>query len=580
MNGVHADKKALRLKVPSLLREVFERLKKENSSMRGRFAAFVLLQLCGIIAFALLLLSLFGILSPASSKIDQAFEYQLNSSGASIQGKAETLAAYGMVFSDQMSTLIRGNLTDNGFTMDDLENNLDALTKLESDAYLTVYNNMRIADCSGAFYFLNTTVNSTTAQRHYSGLYLKAANLSSEKTIQNRACLFLGASSVARENDINLHSSWQNEMLAGVFTEIDDMMNGTMDGLGWLLTIPYQLPDTWERARFVCVPIRDEDNAVIGVCGYEISDLLFKLSNETVDAKYDHMVCALLDKAEGGYIGQISGSRSGYTPPMEKVFLLDTDHELTTVRCGKQLFCAMAQEMSIGNTSHTLVVMLPMAQYEQIITAEKITSILILLIISVAAILSSVLLSKRYVSPILKGLEQIKSDKRAEAQSSVPEINDLFVFLAEQDRLHEDSLVSLEQERQTVQTEKERLEQQYQDARLAFEKAQTEYDRAQGDLSDARQKLDRLAYSRKSEIDPDDYQFFLEGLQALTRRERDIFEWYLEGKSAAEILELTGIKEGTLKSHNHSILNKLGVSSRRQMLRYAELMKQQGVAGK
>lgn len=89
-----------------------------------------------------------------------------------------------------------------------------------------------------------------------------------------------------------------------------------------------------------------------------------------------------------------------------------------------------------------------------------------------------------------------------------------------------------------------------------------------------------MAYSRKSEIDPDDYQFFLEGLQALTRRERDIFEWYLEGKSAAEILELTGIKEGTLKSHNHSILNKLGVSSRRQMLRYAELMKQQGVAGK
>jgi len=64
-------------------------------------------------------------------------------------------------------------------------------------------------------------------------------------------------------------------------------------------------------------------------------------------------------------------------------------------------------------------------------------------------------------------------------------------------------------------------------------------------------------------------------MQTLTKSERAIFNWYLEGKSAKEILDLIGIKEGTLKFHNHNILNKLGVSSRKQMLRYAALMKQQ-----
>lgn len=52
-------------------------------------------------------------------------------------------------------------------------------------------------------------------------------------------------------------------------------------------------------------------------------------------------------------------------------------------------------------------------------------------------------------------------------------------------------------------------------------------------------------------------------------------EYYLAGKSAKEILALTGIKESTLKYHNHNILGKLGVSSRKQMLRYAEVMRNQ-----
>ena len=78
-----------------------------------------------------------------------------------------------------------------------------------------------------------------------------------------------------------------------------------------------------------------------------------------------------------------------------------------------------------------------------------------------------------------------------------------------------------------------------------------------------------FSYSRKTEIDPDDFQAFVDGVQTLTRAERAIFEWYLEGKTANEILELAGIKQGTLKFHNHNILGKLGVSSRKQMLRYA-----------
>lgn len=571
----------MRFLKPRQLKAAFLRIKSENASMRRRFVVYMLSALCAVISFALLLLNLFGGLNFASDRLEQALDYQLDSSATVLREDIDALAAYATVFSDQMSSLLDKTLSDAGLSFDDLRDNQDVLTDLQSEAYLTVYNNMRIAPCSGAFYFLNTTVNSGLEQGYYNGIYLKVANLFSENTIHSKACLYRGAVAVARENDVNLHSTWQNELLTGTFLEIDHMMGGTVERLSdsCLLTPVYELPDTWERARFLCVPILDGQGNTVGVCGYEISDLFFKLSYKTGNMEQAYLVCALLDKGADGYTGQISGSQSGYAPPIEDVFLLEEGKRLTTIRCGEMTFYGKVRDITIGKTTHTLAVMLPKAQYDSSIQDGQMKTWGILLIILGATIGVCLWFSKRYVSPILKGLEQIKSADRAGAQSSVPEINDLFAFLAEQDRLHEDSLTALEQEKQVAQSEKDQLELEYQQARLVYEKAQSDYVLAQEELADAKKELDRLAYSRKSEIDPDDYQHFLAGIQKLTKTERNIFGWYLDGMSAKEILAMTGIMESTLKYHNRNILSKLGVSSRKQMLRYAALMKQQEQGG-
>lgn len=94
--------------------------------------------------------------------------------------------------------------------------------------------------------------------------------------------------------------------------------------------------------------------------------------------------------------------------------------------------------------------------------------------------------------------------------------------------------------------------------------------------TDKRQtEIDRLAYSRKNEIDPDDYEAFKIGLKELTKTEKTIFNLYLQGKTAKEIADILNIRESTLKFHNHNIPEKPGVSSRKQMLRYATLLKQE-----
>jgi len=235
--------------------------------------------------------------------------------------------------------------------------------------------------------------------------------------------------------------------------------------------------------------------------------------------------------------------------------------------------------LSPNNTPHTLAVLMLKSDYDRAVTKTLLQNVVLWSLILFFAISCCMFFSRRYLSPILKGLEQIKSNQRKEAQSPYHEINDLFAFLDDQDQKYEDSISALAAEKELAQSEKDELELKYEQAQLVYEQAQSDYIRAQAELLSARTELDRLAYCRKNEIDPDDFQHFLEGIEKLTETERNIFGWYLDGMSADEILEKTGIMKSTLKFHNHNILNKLGVSSRKQMLRYAALMKQQEEGG-
>ena len=144
--------------------------------------------------------------------------------------------------------------------------------------------------------------------------------------------------------------------------------------------------------------------------------------------------------------------------------------------------------------------------------------------------------------------------EHAGTKSDIIEIDDLFVYLAEQDKLRD--------------LETENLKRQNEKLAIVTENQTSEIDKRQAEI-------ERLAYSRKNEIDPDDYEAFKIGLKELTKTEKTVFNLYLQGKTAKEIADILDIRESTLKFHNHNILEKLGVSSRKQMLRYATLLKQE-----
>ena len=68
-------------------------------------------------------------------------------------------------------------------------------------------------------------------------------------------------------------------------------------------------------------------------------------------------------------------------------------------------------------------------------------------------------------------------------------------------------------------------------------------------------------------------EFFTKGLLSLTPTEYSIYEYYVAGKNANEVMKILGIQTNTIKFHNKNLYRKLGVSSRKQMIEIDSLIK-------
>lgn len=509
--------------------------------------------LFSVIAIFLLLLNLFGVMQPANAELERTLTQQLEYSADRFGSDMEQLAAVAAAFSNEMSNRI----TSQGLSFDALQNDQKALLALQLQTYPTVYNFMQRAECSGAFYLLNTTVNDALPDHYYDGIYLKYANLSSETTVRNSVRMYRGNVNVARRNDINLHSTWEYETKAGTFPQVEAVLQQAeaAPAKGYLLTTVYKLPDAWERVRFLCTPITDASGEIIGVCGFEISDLFFRFSYPASAGEQNRAVCALLtEDAPREYVGQLSGNRSGYAPDLDGRLTLSQKDDFSVISNGKNTFIGKTKDIPIGRSTHTMGVLLPEGAYLSYLHEEQAKTVLLLFAVAMLAVSVSFLVSRWYVTPIQRSMERLKTRQYQPHDTHIPEINDLFAYLAEQDRIHEATLSAIEREKADSQSTLGQLKQ--------------EYDKLQ-------EQLKQLAESKKEEIYSEEYAYFVKGIHQLSKKERAVFDYYMEGKSVKEIAALLQISEDGVRYHNKNIYATLGVKGLKQLRLFISIMKQE-----
>ncbi len=533
------------------IKSLVKQFKAEGLSMRRRFAFYVFSMICLFLAVIIILLNLFGILDPTDRQIMNDLETRLYSCSDSIERDCDELAACAISFSGQLETTLQDFLAENSMTFADLENNSVALDALQNRLYYSTYLNMQVAPASGAFYILDTTANSNSETELYSGIYLKYINLCSENTVNNDFSIYRGSFTTGKSMGINFHSGWRNESYTTFFDDCNDVFS---DGTHYILSPAVEIPDTWERARYIYVPIRDHADNIIGVCGFEINDLLFQLSHKTSVGRWGNEICGLLDVHDEIYSGQFSSGR--YNNIDDGLYIKDRNGS-KLFEFGDEKCIGLTKEITLGNDEFSIAVMLPETQYESFLRKGQLNIMLIFLIVAILAAFCCIFMSKKYVSPILKKIEQLKTKEDYGEQLRIREIDDLFAFLEEKDSFYEQQLEDLEKAKLFAEEEARKAKEEYEKAAEKYELAKSE--------------IDHLAEKHKEEIVPDEYNFFVENLSMLTPAEYRIYELYLSGKTAKQIAEILHITENTIKYHNKNIYSKLGISSRKQLLRFAAL---------
>jgi DNA-binding CsgD family transcriptional regulator len=291
------------------------------------------------------------------------------------------------------------------------------------------------------------------------------------------------------------------------------------------------------------------DGTVLGICGLEVNELLFKMQYRPDTSVFSDTTVMFAPVAKDGSLNTGAAMLSCTIPLQTNGVLAVSDyrHGLKAFESDGNRYIGLFEQVSLysKNTVHSgewcLAVLVPEAELTAY-TAEKRRGITaLLLVLLVCAIGLAVFLSKRYLAPVIKGLEQIKQGGaagKAFKPTNVPEIDDLLDFLVEQD-------AAREIERQEM-----------------------------------KRRLKRLGAEVKDEktVPPsrEDYEAFLKNLATLTKTERKVFDLYMQGHRAKDMPALLYRSMNTIKMHNRHIYEKLWISSREELLDYVKMMKEKG----
>lgn len=530
-------------------------IQKRNTLRRKLFATMLALAAMLVLLF-FVGTYLIGGYSGTKRQLSETLEFQSQVFERQVSTHYSNLAVMGIQLSETTTRELEEYLQQNELDFSALRGNQTHIAGLQDALIDSLRQKLLETDCSGAFILLNTQVNPNVenADTSRSGLYLQRNSLDSTDT---GILLYRGLSDVGKNHGVMPHRKWRLEFDTALFPDYETLTALPRDTLtnSYRLSSVVTLPGTSERVMLLSVPIYSTDGQAYGLCGLEISESYFKYIFAQ-PSKLDHAVFCL-SPGQQGLTDSEESLTAGilndyYLAPTGQFSSKPFGHGLYTCESRNTAYIASIHTISLspGQEDFCISTLMPRDDYNRLAKGNLLRITLFLLVLAAFTAIGCLYFSKSYLRPLLQSLAQIRKKEYA-TPSRVAEIEDLFAFLAEQDRQSQQLLATVREEKTS--------------AEAALTRVQTQ-------MVQDQQELQRLAYSRKNEVDPEDYENFRRGIQDLTVTERRVFDYYLQGHTVKEIKELMGVKESTVRFHNRNIYTTLGVSSLKQLLRCAAIM--------
>ena len=509
--------------------------KKQSVGMQRKLMLYWVSMILVVFAAVILLLSIAGAFSRDDEQLHEVMEFHLSNTGDTLASQLDHLTAQSLNLSKELSREIEGELVREGISLQEVNDDSERLLKLQQIMYPLVNTTLQTANCNGAYAILDATANTAlgVADHSRSGLYLRYTNLSASNPVAPTVVYFRGIPDIARQKDLELHNRWNLEFDTDQIPGCRELMDTPLDrpAQRYFWSRRIDLKDTWESAMLLCVPIVGSDGTVYGVCGVELSALYFQFSYPTLEGKFGSAVTVLAPIQDSrlllsdGLVGSVSGT---YLDSRETL-VIHQGRYYNEYYTGAERYIGLHETIPISkgeaeDTVWAAAILIPQESYAAYTAGVQQTWIIAALGLLLVLLALSFFLSRRFVRPITDSLKRFQQEELPEQglSSGISEVDELAEFL-------------------NARARNQRLE--------------------QGELPPNIAELFDQFVARKD---------------LLTEAERNILRYYIDGHEIADIPDLAFISMSTVRKHNRSIYEKLGVASRDELMLYIDLLRRCG----
>ncbi|WHH60930.1 LuxR C-terminal-related transcriptional regulator [Petroclostridium sp. X23] len=526
------------------LKQVLQRSGTFSMSMRLRLFLFLIILVLTMLLGIFVILLVTGAFTAGLKESESLIKNELLHASRNISVQYGQLSAQAVEFSKNLSQSMENTCREQEKYPSDLQNCPELLEKLISNEYERALFSLEKSKSSGVFIILNATVNPNldNAENSRAGLYIKNMEPNILSSSTPTFVVLRGFPSISRKNSLSLHTQWSMEFdikeapyyHLPVKAANNQLLNRPLSRL-YYWSPALTLPGTSEEVMLCSVPLIDSSGNVFGVCGFEISAMLFKLSNMPNTNIYNRAFCILSPLSgdilhieqsmfAGGYSAKNrSANRSSLqvTKSRDSLYSYRWDDGLSFLGFHQpiQLY---PEGSAFSDEKWITAIMVPEEDLIRSIAHLNILLSSLLTLIVLVGIMISYILSKEFTKPIAQAIDIIKSQNLSGApRSSIPEINDLIDFLSTH-------------------------------------------------IEELQQKADQEKIS--SAI----LEEFMNNAKTLSPAERLVFNLYTQGYAAKEITEILCLSINTIKTHTKRIYMKLNVTSREELLLYVNMLRDIG----
>lgn len=525
---------------------LLSKLKRAKPSMRRRLLLYM-----GALA-ALLLFSLFAVLlllgqlkSPRE-EMKKSLTFQMEAFRSDVTSLWRNVSVMGVHLSEDMTALIEERVKD----FDALSGSADALEQLEASMLGPLCQYVQQADCSGGFVLLSVSLNPDAAADSFSGLYVQRSN--AEHTTSD-LLLYRGMADIGRQHRVMPHRKWAQEFCPADFPGLADQLEAVSAPIerACRTTELLTLPGTTEQAILLSVPMVGADGRVYGLCGFSVNQTYFSAHHAQPSA-VSSLACVLSDAAEGLDIqkGLLTYPAGGFCFVPDELLAEKSLRGGLSAFVGTELsFVGISEPFTVAagdEAPHDLTVLIPKSDYDRALLKSRLEAAGVLMLLLFFAVSCCLFYTRRYLRPILRDIERLK-DESGGTQMTFDELQPVSARL----RSHEQTITVLETEKLDLQGQVEHMQSQVVDT--------------QEQLDDSLAEIRRLAYLGKKELDPADYQKFLEGYAKLSSKELEICAALAKGLSARQCAEQTGNALSTIDTYRKRVYGKMNIHRVRQL---------------